>query len=415
MPLEGYKPEYLSIFSRAVLKLIQSGDPAWETMVPAGGGGDDQEGTALRVQAAEPVKAAKVHAYSDGRPTYGQLEREIIRLMAMKRPLGDELFDGIALAVHEFQRMHNAPYDAYCRALGGEVNGWRDIPAAPQSAFKRFAMRAFPETETVTTFRTSGTTGEGYGSHHFRSMRLYERSIVQGWRHFGLPTGVPQVFLIPRPEQAPYSSLSHMMGTLTELAPVGGEHFCVHDDGTLDVGLLERKLDAINGPVTLLGTALAFLRWFESPESQRRILPAGSQAMETGGYKGSGRALAKADLYVMFAERLGLSAASVINEYGMTELSSPFYSRGVGAPHAGPPWTRALVIDGETGAEAAIGEVGTVRLFDLANLGSSLAIQTQDLAVNLGDSRFELLGRDPAALPRGCSRAADEMMGAGAR
>ena len=32
--LEGYKPEYLAIFSRAVLKLIQSGDPAWETMVP---------------------------------------------------------------------------------------------------------------------------------------------------------------------------------------------------------------------------------------------------------------------------------------------------------------------------------------------------------------------------------------------
>ncbi len=33
-PLEGYKPENLSIFSRAVLKLIQSGDAAWETMVP---------------------------------------------------------------------------------------------------------------------------------------------------------------------------------------------------------------------------------------------------------------------------------------------------------------------------------------------------------------------------------------------
>ena len=33
-PLEGYKPENLAIFSRAVLKLIQSGDPSWETMVP---------------------------------------------------------------------------------------------------------------------------------------------------------------------------------------------------------------------------------------------------------------------------------------------------------------------------------------------------------------------------------------------
>ncbi len=32
--LEGYKPENLAIFSRAVLKLIQSGDSSWETMVP---------------------------------------------------------------------------------------------------------------------------------------------------------------------------------------------------------------------------------------------------------------------------------------------------------------------------------------------------------------------------------------------
>ena len=32
--LEGYKSEYLTIFSRAVLRLIQSGDPTWETMVP---------------------------------------------------------------------------------------------------------------------------------------------------------------------------------------------------------------------------------------------------------------------------------------------------------------------------------------------------------------------------------------------
>lgn len=34
IPLEGYKREYLSLFSRAVLKLIQTGDPAWEQMVP---------------------------------------------------------------------------------------------------------------------------------------------------------------------------------------------------------------------------------------------------------------------------------------------------------------------------------------------------------------------------------------------
>ena len=32
--LEGYNPENLSIFSRAVLKMIQSGEPGWEKMVP---------------------------------------------------------------------------------------------------------------------------------------------------------------------------------------------------------------------------------------------------------------------------------------------------------------------------------------------------------------------------------------------
>lgn len=32
--LDNYKPEYLSIFSREVLKRISAGDPSWEQMVP---------------------------------------------------------------------------------------------------------------------------------------------------------------------------------------------------------------------------------------------------------------------------------------------------------------------------------------------------------------------------------------------
>ena len=34
--LDNYRPEYLSIFSRDVLKRIAAGDDAWETMVPPG-------------------------------------------------------------------------------------------------------------------------------------------------------------------------------------------------------------------------------------------------------------------------------------------------------------------------------------------------------------------------------------------
>ena len=47
--LEGYNPAFLSIFSRAVLKLIQNGDPAWETMVP--------------VPVAEMIKNGRLYGY----------------------------------------------------------------------------------------------------------------------------------------------------------------------------------------------------------------------------------------------------------------------------------------------------------------------------------------------------------------
>ena len=131
--------------------------------------------------------------------------------------------------------------------------------------------------------------------------------------------------------------------------------------------------------------------------------------METGGYKGSGREVPKRELYAMFTGHLGIPPDDVINEYGMTELSSQFYTRGLGGMHEGPPWLRAVVIDPETGGEVAVGETGVLRIFDLANLGSVMAVETQDLAVRC-ERGFELLGRDPAALPRGCSRAADERM-----
>ena len=34
VPLDNYRTEYLSIFSRDVLQKISSGDSAWESMVP---------------------------------------------------------------------------------------------------------------------------------------------------------------------------------------------------------------------------------------------------------------------------------------------------------------------------------------------------------------------------------------------
>jgi len=67
-----------------------------------------------------------------------------------------------------------------------------------------------------------------------------------------------------------------------------------------------------------------------------------------------------------------------------------------------PPWCRVQFISPETGREVAEGESGLLRIFDLANVRSVMAIQTEDLGARRGDG-FELSGRVPAAEPRGCS------------
>jgi len=194
------------------------------------------------------------------------------------------------------------------------------------------------------------------------------------------------------------------MGTLGALGP---QTWCIDAGGALDLNALRKASES--GPVSVLGTALAFLHLFERIGGERLPLAPGSLAMETGGYKGAEKTFTKAELYARFSQSLGLASDAILNEYSMTELSSQWYARGLGQPHHGPEWARALVIDPETDREVSDGERGMLRLIDLANLGSVLAIQTQDLAIRRG-AGFELIGRDPAAIPRGCSRSADELL-----
>src|SRR5262245_12144999 len=85
---------------------------------------------------------------------------------------GDGSFEELILAVHFFQRVVCAPYGAYCADFAMPTS-WDEIPAIPLSAFRHASIRSFAKAQTVRAFRTSGTTGEGYGEHHFQSLELY--------------------------------------------------------------------------------------------------------------------------------------------------------------------------------------------------------------------------------------------------
>jgi hypothetical protein len=332
------------------------------------------------------------------------LERKILQFLDQPS-VGD--FEVLALEVYQFQRAQNAVFSRYCDYLEIplELDSWKDIPGVPQQAFKHSELRSYPAELDSVEFRTSGTTGEGYGRHFFPTLRLYDAAVQRTWDHFRLPRN-PFLLLMQHPDDAPFSSLSRMGGVLNGYQR---EFFFVTQEGELEVDRFRAAIEKEMGPVTVFGTALAYLNLFESFVPIE--LPAQSMALETGGFKGSGRETTKSALYLQFTNYFRIEADSIWNEYGMTELSSQFYSYGVDRTHLGPPWVRFLVIDPHSNKEASQGEIGLLRIIDLTNLWSVIGIQTQDLAVASPDGGFLLLGRDPAVLPRGCSRAMDNLLG----
>ncbi len=205
-----------------------------------------------------------------------------------------------------------------------------------------------------------------------------------------------------------------MMGAIASAYPTADPApFFVSPDGHLNSSRFIHTCQSLDQPVLILGTALAFLNLIENKQTNSPTLhlPPGSRLFETGGYKGSGRSLEKSAFYEDLSHNFSVPVKDIINEYSMTELSSQFYTHGLELPHIGPHWTRVQVIDPETRKAVSPGQTGHLQILDLANLGSVACIRTEDLAIATEPPvSFHLVGRDPSALPRGCSRSADEML-----
>ncbi len=345
-----------------------------------------------------------------------QVRSFMSRSLAPDFPAGEEEFNRLALALFAFQREAVPIYRELCqrrKAGPDSIRDWREIPPVPTGAWKEFEVSSIPAGERTRVFHSSGTTGQA-PSRHFHnaeSLAIYEASALPWFRrHFFGPRPAPMKFIFLTPETAPHSSLVQMFATVRLHLGAPDSVFTgrLDADGSwgLDVeGTLAAVREAVgeNTPIGLLGTAFSFVLLLDHLQSagKRFALPGGSRVMETGGYKGRTRALTKAQLRRMLAAFLGVPPAQVLAEYGMSELSSQAYDDAGGVFHF-PPWARASVVSPETGAESGEGETGLLRVFDLANIGSVLAVQTEDLAARRGDG-FELLGRAASAEPRGCS------------
>jgi acyl-CoA synthetase (AMP-forming)/AMP-acid ligase II len=338
----------------------------------------------------------------------------------------DARFEAIALDLFAHQLAHCEPYRRFCEGRGvsaTSLRGWREIPAVPTGAFKEVALRGFPADHTVKTFRTSGTSAARRGELHLDTLALYEASLLPSFRRGVLPdltigARVRIRVLAPSPAELPDSSLSHMFGCAVDAFGDAGSGFDVRR-GELGVDALLAALEgaiAEQAAVVLCGTAFAFVHLLDAMDARatRLSLAPGSRALETGGFKGHSREIPQSQLYAEIDRAFGIPAERIVNQYGMCELGSQFYDtilREPGSPRRklAPPWTRVRIVDPATGADVPDGQVGAIHVYDLANTGSVLAIQTADLGRAIGDG-FEVLGREPGAEARGCSIAAEAML-----
>jgi hypothetical protein len=353
--------------------------------------------------------------------------RAFVQAFAGGHPM-PERFDALAVDLARFQALHVPGYARLCAARGVDVAriaSAAEAPAVPSDAFKVAHVFAFEAADAAVTFRTSGTTLGARGTHAMRDVATYDAAALAFGRAMLAP-GVDAVSAVlvlgPSAEEAPDSSLAHMCSLFAHsLAPREADErtFFVRG-GALDVAGLRARVASLRGaaPAIVLATSFALVHLLEAVGDAVLALPRGSRVMQTGGFKGKSREVAADALRDAVVHAFAVDARSVVCEYGMTELSSQFWestiadARGGHGVYVEPPWARVVVVDPESLAPLADGDVGLARVEDLANVDSAFAIQTQD-RVRRVPGGFELLGRLPGATPRGCSIALDEMLGAG--
>jgi acyl-CoA synthetase (AMP-forming)/AMP-acid ligase II len=336
----------------------------------------------------------------------------------------DAARDALLRDLLAWQRANVAAYGRIVERLGAAEQDPLRWPAVPTDVFRALRVASHGPHDDARVFRTSGTTAAARGSHHLRDLSFYDRAARAAARYALFPD-VPRmqlVILAPAAHELPDSSLAYM---LDRFGPWFGEGESVYawHAGRLDAELLDRTLrDAQkqDRKIALLGTSFAFVHAEDALGARRFALTAGSRIMQTGGFKGRAREIDPAQMSSLLAQRYGVAEPWIVQEYGMTELSSQLYETTLREAALGrqpgprrlwwPGWVRVTIVDPETLAEVPAGAEGLARVDDLANVDTACAIQTADRAGALLDG-VSVLGRAAAATPRGCSIAADAALG----
>lgn len=279
----------------------------------------------------------------------------------------------------------------------------------PIEFFKTESARLFQGQEIVRSFLSSGTTSRQRSRAHYSQigLDLYRLGALATFfavmeAEMGLDFWTAKgISLIPKVEIWPDSSLAQMVewiSQFTEIAYVEPE-------------ALSLTVDKVDGhrPVWVFGTAFHFVNLID--HGYARPLPTGSRILETGGTKGQSREISAADFYQLLASSFSISTKQILSEYGMCELSSQAYGFcGSRVSHDRalkfPAWVTIETTQG-LGEFYSSGQ-GSLLISDPLRVDYPVPVRAQDMVEIHSDRTFQLLGRIPGSVLKGCSLLAEE-------
>ncbi len=306
-------------------------------------------------------------------------------------------FDDLCNTVFQFQYQYNPIYHKWVDLIDSLPNKRKIpqyIPALPISFFKEQRVTTGNWQEQK-VFESSGTTGMVTSRHYVANLAIYEQSFIQGFEHeYGSIQNWCVLALLPAYLERENSSLVYMANKMIAMSNHSESGFYLYNYAELAHKLSELELKG--QPTLLLGVTFALLDF----SAQYPLQLKHTVVVETGGMKGRGKELTRAELHETLTARLGLK--NIHAEYGMTELLSQAYSKGIGRYYC-PPWMKVFVRKEDDPFELLMEGTGLIQIIDLANIYSCSFIATQDIGKLYADGSFEVLGRMDHSDVRGCS------------
>lgn len=323
--------------------------------------------------------------------TFKSFERDLYEL-------NEQSFEDIAYRIFRYQATENKVYKRYLELLRIDptaVSTLDEIPFLPIDFYKtQNVISGVWEADLV--FKSSGTTGTVESKNCIYDLAFYHRHAAKIFEQcFGPLSDYHILALLPSYMERTDSSLISMIQYFIQESESGQSGYYLNNLSDLRTKVGELKAD--HRKILIWGVTFALLDLAENfPFNAEDCL-----VIETGGMKGRGKELTRADLYSTLKEKLNLEV--IYSEYGMTELFSMAYSKNDGQFRCPATMKVAIRDINDPFRRLQNGRVGGINIIDLANYTTCSFIETQDLGKLSQEGYFEVLGRIDNSDIRGCN------------